>query len=77
MNQMYQHYKGGLYVTVCMSKHSETLEDLVIYQKYDKALKPEFWARPLIEWNRPLENTGKKRFELIYYKPINGYERDY
>lgn len=47
---MYQHYKGWIYEVIWVGKHSETLEDLVIY----KALytHPEFWENAL--WVRPI-----------------------
>lgn len=45
----YQHYKGNMYQVVGVAKHSETLEEVVVY----KALysSPEFgeevlWVRP-------------------------------
>jgi hypothetical protein len=61
----YCHYKGNLYDVVGFAKHSETLEDMVIY----KALYGErgTWVRPLSMWDNPIEVGGKtvKRFELI------------
>ena len=42
---VYRHYKGKQYEVIGFAKHSETLEDMVIY----KALysKRETWVRPL------------------------------
>lgn len=42
--QVYQHFKGNRYRIVAIARHSETLEELVIYQ----ALYGEYgiWARP-------------------------------
>lgn len=62
---VYRHYKGNQYVVIGFSKHSETLEDMVIY----KALYGEggTWVRPLSMWENPIEVDGKavKRFEYI------------
>ena len=61
----YRHYKGGFYAVVGFAKHSETLEDMVIY----KALYGErgTWVRPLAMWENPIEVDGKivKRFEMV------------
>ena len=62
---VYRHYKGNEYEVVGFAKHSETLEDMVIY----KALYGErgIWTRPFSMWNNPVEVDGKtvKRFEYI------------
>lgn len=39
----YRHYKGGEYEVVSVAKHSETLEELVIYKSLSNG---ELWARP-------------------------------
>ena len=62
---IYRHYKGNQYEVVGFAKHSETLEDVVIY----KALYGEggIWVRPLSMWDNPIEVDGKtvKRFEYV------------
>lgn len=41
---LYQHFKGKKYKVISIAKHSETLEDLVIYQaQYGKK---QIWVRP-------------------------------
>jgi len=61
----YRHYKGNEYEVIGFSKHSETLEDMVIY----KPLNGEngTWVRPLSMWENTIEIDGKavKRFEYI------------
>ena len=62
---VYRHYKGNQYEVIGFAKHSETLEDMVIY----RALygERETWVRPLSMWNNPIEIDGKtvKRFEYV------------
>jgi hypothetical protein len=62
---IYRHYKGNQYKVVGFAKHSETLEDMVVY----KALYGEcgIWVRPLSMWDNPIEIDGKtvNRFEYI------------
>jgi hypothetical protein len=42
---VWKHTKtGNLYSIVCVSKHSETLEELVTYRLTNKS--KEFWTRP-------------------------------
>ena len=61
----YRHYKGNEYEVIGVGKHSETLEEMVVY----KALygNGEIWVRPLSMWNDLIEVGGKtvKRFEFI------------
>ena len=62
---IYRHYKGNTYKVLHIAKHSETLEDMVIYQDINATDK--IWARPASMWNDDIEIDGKtvKRFELI------------
>ena len=45
---LYRHFKGNLYRLLYVAKHSETLEDMVVYQ----ALYGEMgiWVRPAAMW---------------------------
>jgi len=42
--EKYQHHKGGAYEIICLAKHSETMEEMVIYRSVDDHQK--IWARP-------------------------------
>ena len=61
----YRHYKGNHYEVIGFARHSETLEDMVIY----KALYGDgaAWVRPLSMWDNPIEVDGKivKRFAFV------------
>jgi hypothetical protein len=67
----YRHYKGNLYEVIGTAKHSETLEELVIYRAlYDS---PEFgknalWARPKKMFLEDIWVDGKK---VPRFTPLN------
>lgn len=57
---MYRHYKKGtLYKVIGVAKHSETLEDMVVYEaQYDNPNK--LWVRPLGMFLENVELNGEK-----------------
>lgn len=61
----YRHFKGNEYEVIGTARHSETLEEMVVY----KALYGEsgLWVRPASMWNETVERDGKtyQRFEFI------------
>ena len=63
----YRHFKGMEYRVLCVAKHSETLEDMVVYEAlYDNKVS-KIWVRPLKMFEETVEVGGKlvKRFEFI------------
>jgi hypothetical protein len=65
----YRHYKtGNIYKVHFIAKHSETLEDMVIYEAlYDNKMS-KFWARPASMWVEIVKNKeGKEvpRFKFV------------
>ena len=61
----YRHFKGKEYEVVGVAKHSETLEDMVVYrQLYGNG---ELWVRPKDMFLDTVERDGKvfKRFTLV------------
>ena len=59
--------KGHQYRVIGVAKHSETLEDLVIYEAlYDNKMS-KLWARPIEMFTGEVELDGKKveRFKFI------------
>ena len=61
----YRHFKGNEYEVLCIAKHSETLEPLVVYRALYGA--GEIWVRPASMWNEVIERDGKTfpRFTYI------------
>ena len=60
----YRHFKGGEYEVTGFAKHSETGENMVIYQSLRGG---EVWARPYDMFRETIWDNGKpiKRFEKI------------
>ena len=55
---VYRHFKGKTYRVLCLARHSETEEWMVVYQ----ALYGErgIWVRPAAMWNELVEWEGKR-----------------
>lgn len=62
---IYEHYSGKQYDIIGVARHSETLEDMVVYQaRYGEN---DIWVRPYDMFLETVEIDGKKvpRFKLI------------
>jgi hypothetical protein len=62
---IYKHYKGKLYELVDTARHSETLEDMVVYrQLYGEH---SLWVRPASMFFETVSIDGKEvpRFEKV------------
>ena len=68
IGKKYRHFKGNEYLVLYTAKHSETLEDMVVYQALygDRGI----WVRPLDMFLEKNEIDGKliNRFEEIENK---------
>ena len=61
----YRHFKGNMYEVIGIAKHSESLEEMVVYRAlYGSG---DLWVRPASMWNETVERDGKtfKRFEYV------------
>lgn len=69
----YKHFKGNEYEALYVAKHSETLEEMVVY----RALYGEFgiWVRPMSMWNETVVHEGREvqRFTYIGKDDENEY----
>ena len=52
----YRHFKGNEYEVIAVARHSETLEEMVVY----RALYGEggLWVRPAAMWTETVERDG-------------------
>lgn len=61
----YRHFKGNEYELICVAKHSETLEPMVVY----RALYGEggVWVRPANMWTQRVVRDGYNgpRFRFV------------
>lgn len=65
---IYKHYKGNLYKIIGVARHSETLEEFVVYQ----ALYAErsLWIRPYEMFTGNVELDGKVMPRFKYIKSV-------
>ena len=64
---IYKHYKNNqLYQVIAFGKHSENLEDMVVYKALYKGKdfpEDQVWCRPFSIWKEKV--CGKSRFEKV------------
>ena len=60
----YRHFKGNEYRVIGMARHSETMEEMVVYQ----ALYGEggLWVRPAAMWNEQVNRDGYRGPRFAY-----------
>lgn len=68
MGVIVKHYKGGIYNLIGAAKHTETQEEMTIYED----TKGRMWVRPSSMFHGTIEVDGEKelRFEVLgtFYK---------
>ncbi len=64
---LYKHYKGNIYEVIGIAKHSETLEDMVVYKATYRPEGENWWVRPLKMFLETviIDGVEQKRFEKI------------
>lgn len=60
----YRHFKGNEYEVLFVARHSETLENMVVY----RALYGQrgVWVRPASMWNEKVVRDGKEFTRFTY-----------
>lgn len=76
--QLYRHYKNKLYSYFDTVKHSETMEDLVLYKPLADNPEDQLWVRPKDMFFEKIEVEGKKklRFEPISFQFLSFKDPD-
>ena len=64
---LYKHYKGNIYEVIGVARHSETLEELVVYKATYQNEGKNLWVRPKAMFMETIVIDGveKKRFEKM------------
>lgn len=64
---LYKHYKGNLYEVIGVARHSETLEELVVYKATYQKEGENLWVRSLKMFLETVivDGVEVKRFEKI------------
>lgn len=69
---IYKHYKGKLYEVIGLVRHSETLEEMILYKALynGKFGENSLWVRPAAMFSEMVEIDGKQvpRFEKYLAK---------
>lgn len=55
----YRHFKGHLVEVIGVAKHSETLEDMVVYRKIEGHPLGDLWVRPKEMFLENVEVNGQ------------------
>lgn len=61
---VYKHFKGSMYRVIGTAKHSETLEEMVVYCKLNDS--EDLWVRPMTLFTETVFVDGRQisRFEF-------------
>ena len=65
IGKKYKHYKGNVYKILALAKHSETVENMIVYQSVTTG---DVWVRPEHMWNEVVDDKGTLRFTMIEEK---------
>lgn len=63
-----RHFKGKEYEVIGVARHSETMEDLVVYRPLYES-ESEYWIRPVAMFLETVEHDGKVLSRFAYIGP--------
>lgn len=63
---IYRHFKGNMYRVIGMAKHSETLEEMVVYEALYENKLSKIWIRPASMFFEEVIRDGKKMKRFTY-----------
>lgn len=67
--EIYEHFKGNRYQIIALAQHSETEEDMVVYQalygEYKMYVRPLFQFMGMVDEKKYPEKKGQYRFQKI------------
>lgn len=61
-DEIWQHFKGQKYKIVAVGLHSETQEELVVYQPLGGG---QIWVRPLAMWKEMVNRDGTEKARFV------------
>lgn len=62
---LYKHYKGNIYEVIGVAKHSETLEELVVYKATYQKEGENLWVRPMTMFLETIVIDGEKKKRFV------------
>lgn len=67
IGKIYRHYKGKLYRILAVVRHSETLEEMVLYETQHENELGKLWVRPKAMFLETIRHEGREifRFEEV------------
>lgn len=72
---IYRHYKGKMYRFLRVVRHSETLEEMALYETLYENELGVFWVRPLKMFEEVIEVDGKRVARFAYIGDEKGSKR--
>ena len=67
---VYKHYKGKYYQVIGIAKHSETLEELVVYYCLYLNQDGQLWVRSAAMFQEQIIVNGKKTARFTYVDEV-------